>query len=42
VDDGQISIPGLQVLPIVKLDETPVPPVPRSARQSSRDDVIMK
>jgi len=42
VDDGQISIPGLQVLPIVKLDEEPMQPVPRATRKSSRDDVIMK
>lgn len=42
VDDGQISIPGLQVLPIVKLDEAPERPLHRSQRQSSRDDVIMK
>lgn len=42
VDDGQISIPGLQVLPMVGLDDVPAPPVPRSTRQSSRDDVIMK
>ncbi|WP_229258366.1 hypothetical protein [Duganella rivi] len=41
-DDGQISIPGLQVLPIVKLEEAPSRPVPRPQRQSSRDDVIMK
>ncbi|WP_229259145.1 hypothetical protein [Duganella flavida] len=42
VDDGQISIPGLQVLPIVGLDDEPVQPVRRSSRQSARDDVIMK
>ncbi|WP_371867658.1 hypothetical protein [Duganella guangzhouensis] len=42
VDDGQISIPGLQVLPVVRVDDLPAPPVPRSARQLSRDDAIMK
>jgi hemerythrin-like domain-containing protein len=42
VDDGQISIPGLQVLPIVSLEEVPAPPPKKPARQQSRDDAIMK
>ncbi|NYE59370.1 hemerythrin-like domain-containing protein [Duganella sp. 1224] len=42
IDDGQISIPGLQVLPIVKLDEVPAAPPQRAPRQLSRDDAIMK
>jgi hemerythrin-like domain-containing protein len=42
VDDGQISIPGLQVLPIVELEETPARPRPRAAREPLRDDATMK
>lgn len=42
VDDGQISIPGLQVLPIISVDEEPAAPLHRPARQVSRDDAIMK
>jgi hemerythrin-like domain-containing protein len=42
VDDGQISIPGLQVLPIVSLDEVSAPPLKKPARSASRDDAIMK
>lgn len=42
VDDGQISIPGLQVLPVVGFDEVPAQPLPRPARQASHDDAIMK
>lgn len=42
VDDGQTSIPGLQVLPIIGLDDVPTRPLPKPARQVSRDDAIMK
>jgi hemerythrin-like domain-containing protein len=42
VDDGQISIPGLQVLPIVSLEEVSAPPLKKPARSASRDDAIMK
>jgi hemerythrin-like domain-containing protein len=42
VDDGQISIPGLQVLPVVSLDDAPAPPAPRSMRSAPRDDAIIK
>lgn len=42
VDDGQISIPGLQVLPIVSLEEVPAPPPKKPARSAARDDAIMK
>jgi hemerythrin-like domain-containing protein len=42
VDDGQISIPGLQVLPIISLDDAPAPPVPRPTRSTPRDDALMK
>ena len=49
IDDGQITIPGLQVLPTVELDDAgagpstaPVAPVYSSARQRSLDDVITK
>lgn len=42
MDDGQISIPGLAVLPIVTLDDLPEQPVRRAVRQVSRDDVTMK
>lgn len=49
IDDGQITIPGLQVLPTVELDDAgagaaaaPVAPVYSSARQQSLDDVITK
>jgi hypothetical protein len=42
VDDGQISIPGLQVLPVVQVDDVPATPPRRLARQASRDDATMK
>jgi hypothetical protein len=42
VDDGQISIPGLQVLPVAGLDDMPARPLPKPARHASRDDAIMK
>lgn len=42
VDDGQISIPGLQVLPIVSVEEVSAPPLKKPARQALRDDAIMK
>lgn len=42
VDDGQFSIPGLQVLPIVRLDDVPTRPLPKPVRSVSRDDAIMK
>ncbi|SDF55070.1 hypothetical protein SAMN05216320_101545 [Duganella sp. OV458] len=42
VDDGQISIPGLQVLPVVSLEDLPARPLHRAARQASRDDAVMK
>ena len=42
VDDGQISIPGLQVLPIVGLEEMAARPLPTAKRQPSRDDATMK
>ncbi len=42
IDDAQISIPGLQVLPVVHPDETPAALPPKSPRQLSRDDAIMK
>lgn len=42
IDDGQISIPGLQVLPITGFDDLPARLLPRVARQPSRDDAIMK
>ncbi|WP_229259895.1 hypothetical protein [Duganella aquatilis] len=42
VDDGQISIPGLQVLPIVSLDDAPAAAAPRPARSTPRDDALMK
>jgi hemerythrin-like domain-containing protein len=41
VDDGQISIPGLQVLPMVSLEDVPDPPARQSARQASRDDAVI-
>jgi hemerythrin-like domain-containing protein len=42
VDDGQISIPGLQVLPIVSVDDAQAPSLARPARQRTRGDVITK
>jgi hemerythrin-like domain-containing protein len=42
VDDGQISIPGLQVLPIVSVDDAQAPSLARPARQKTRGDVITK
>jgi hemerythrin-like domain-containing protein len=42
VDDGQISIPGLQVLPIVSLGDAPVSSRAKSVRQPSHDDAITK
>ena len=46
LDDGQISIPGLQVLPIVGIDDAPSPSLPQSqsqpARHKTRGDVITK
>lgn len=42
VDEAQISIPGLQVLPVVSLDEVPAAPLRRPARPLSHDDAIMK
>jgi hemerythrin-like domain-containing protein len=41
-DDGQISIPGLQVLPIVSIDDALAPSVSRPARQHARGDLITK
>ena len=41
-DDGQISIPGLQVLPIVSIDDTQAPSMPQPARRKTRADVITK
>ncbi|MYM37597.1 hypothetical protein GTP38_25045 [Duganella sp. FT94W] len=42
VDDAQITIPGLQVLPLAGRDEVLTRPVPKPARPASRDDAIMK
>jgi hemerythrin-like domain-containing protein len=42
VDDGQISIPGLQVLPIISLEEAPPPPQARTPRKPARDDATIK
>jgi hemerythrin-like domain-containing protein len=42
VDDGQISIPGLQILPIVSIDDALAPSMPQPARQKTRGDVITK
>jgi hemerythrin-like domain-containing protein len=42
VDDGQITLPGLQVLPLVELDDLPRTRIPPSVRQLSRDDAVMK
>jgi hemerythrin-like domain-containing protein len=41
-DDSQISIPGLQVLPIVSLADTPASSRPQSARQHARGHAITK
>ncbi len=41
-DDGQISIPGLQVLPIIGLDDGVTRPLPKPVRQASHDDATMK
>jgi hypothetical protein len=41
-EDAQISIPGLQVLPMIGIDEVPAPAVPRATRQPARGDVILK
>ncbi|TFW17413.1 hypothetical protein E4L98_20700 [Duganella callida] len=41
-DERQISIPGLQVLPVVQLDEAPAPSSRAAVRHKSHDDVIMK
>ncbi|WP_286159305.1 hypothetical protein [Janthinobacterium sp. HH01] len=42
VDDGQISIPGLQVLPIVSIDETGAHPAPSTVVRSTRQMPAMK
>lgn len=42
VDDSQISIPGLQVLPLTKFDDVPASAPPRASRLASRDDALMK
>ena len=42
VDDGQISIPGLQVLPIVSIDETGAHPAPTTVARSTRQMPAMK
>jgi len=42
VDDGQISIPGLQVLPIVSIDETGTHPAPSTVVRSTRQMPAMK
>jgi hemerythrin-like domain-containing protein len=41
-DDGQISIPGLQVLPIVSVDDALAPSMSQPARRKTRGDVITK
>ena len=40
--DGQISIPGLQVLPIVSLADAPASSMPQTARQHARGHAITK
>lgn len=40
-DDSQIPIPGLQVLPMLQLDDGRTP-LPQPARPLSRDDAVMK
>ncbi|MQA19640.1 hypothetical protein GEV01_08975 [Rugamonas sp. FT103W] len=42
VDDGQISIPGLQVLPIISIDETGAHPSPSTVARSTRQMPAMK
>lgn len=42
IDDGQISIPGLQVLPLAGVEEMPLRPPTRPMRPASHDDAIMK
>ncbi|OEZ97017.1 hypothetical protein DUGA2_61450 [Duganella sp. HH101] len=42
VDDGQISIPGLQVLPIISIDETGAHPAPTTVARSTRQMPAMK
>lgn len=41
-EDGQISIPGLQVLPIVGIDAAAAPAASQAARQHARGDVVTK
>ncbi|NGZ85714.1 hypothetical protein [Duganella aceris] len=41
-DDAQISIPGLQVLPIVSIEDAATPAVSRSARQQAHGDAMLK
>jgi hemerythrin-like domain-containing protein len=42
VEDGQISIPGLQVLPIVSIADAPASSLAQAARRHPRADAITK